>query len=113
MFACSVSCSLLQALTQLCAVVSHLLAHITHVSPLLRDLQEYDFPTCDLLLVMGTSLVVHPFASLIGESLMGSRCTSHTWALASCALFGPCLVPSLHRPQYQCGSSVLQHAGKQ
>jgi NAD-dependent SIR2 family protein deacetylase len=27
---------------------------------------EYDFPTCDLLLVMGTSLVVHPFASLIG-----------------------------------------------
>eukprot|EP00775_Hariotina_reticulata_P006779 gene6779-6996_t len=26
---------------------------------------EYDFPTCDLLLVMGTSLVVHPFASLI------------------------------------------------
>lgn len=30
-------------------------------------LQEYDFPTCDLLLVMGTSLVVHPFASLIGQ----------------------------------------------
>jgi NAD-dependent SIR2 family protein deacetylase len=27
---------------------------------------EYDFPICDLLLVMGTSLVVHPFASLIG-----------------------------------------------
>jgi hypothetical protein len=32
-----------------------------------RVVQEYDFPTCDLLLVMGTSLVVHPFASLIGE----------------------------------------------
>jgi len=30
-------------------------------------MQEYDFPTCDLLLVMGTSLVVHPFASLIGK----------------------------------------------
>jgi NAD-dependent deacetylase sirtuin 2 len=28
---------------------------------------EADFPACDLLLVMGTSLVVHPFASLIGE----------------------------------------------
>lgn len=34
---------------------------------------EYDLPTCDLLLVMGTSLVVHPFASLIG----GWRQESH------------------------------------
>lgn len=30
------------------------------------DLAERDFPACDLLVVMGTSLVVHPFASLIG-----------------------------------------------
>lgn len=26
-----------------------------------------DFPKCDLLVVMGTSLVVYPFASLAGE----------------------------------------------
>lgn len=27
---------------------------------------EADFPAADLLIVMGTSLVVHPFADLIG-----------------------------------------------
>lgn len=31
------------------------------------DLAEEDFPAADLLIVMGTSLVVHPFADLIGE----------------------------------------------
>mmetsp|Transcript_8258 Transcript_8258/g.24775 ORF Transcript_8258/g.24775 Transcript_8258/m.24775 type:complete len:236 (+) Transcript_8258:433-1140(+) len=30
-------------------------------------LAEEDFPKCDLLIVMGTSLVVQPFASLIGR----------------------------------------------
>ncbi|GAX78526.1 hypothetical protein CEUSTIGMA_g5966.t1 [Chlamydomonas eustigma] len=30
-------------------------------------LMREDFPKCDLLLVMGTSLVVHPFAGLIGK----------------------------------------------
>ena len=30
------------------------------------NLAQRDFPQCDLLLVMGTSLVVQPFASLIG-----------------------------------------------
>jgi len=31
------------------------------------ELTEQDFPKCDLLIVMGTSLVVHPFADLISE----------------------------------------------
>jgi hypothetical protein len=35
---------------------------------------EADFPSCDLLLVMGTSLVVHPFASLIGKTAQCRRC---------------------------------------
>lgn len=30
---------------------------------------QTDFPQADLLIVMGTSLTVHPFASLIGEPL--------------------------------------------
>lgn len=56
--------------------------------------QEYDFPTCDLLLVMGTSLVVHPFASLIGEHgcvllptllvAAGIDCRARPMALAFC-----------------------------
>jgi len=31
-----------------------------------------DFPACDLLVVMGTSLVVQPFASLVGEPRPGT-----------------------------------------
>ena len=31
------------------------------------ELLQSDFPQCDLLLVMGTSLAVQPFASLIGQ----------------------------------------------
>ena len=31
------------------------------------SLAERDFQECDLLLVLGTSLVVQPFASLVGE----------------------------------------------
>ena len=31
------------------------------------SLAESDFATADLLIVMGSSLVVQPFASLIGE----------------------------------------------
>ena len=30
-------------------------------------LANQDFPQCDMLVVMGTSLVVHPFAGLISE----------------------------------------------
>jgi len=33
---------------------------------------QRDFPRCDLLLVMGTSLVVHPFASLVGQPRRGT-----------------------------------------
>ena len=33
--------------------------------PRFFKLMKADFPLCDLLIVMGTSLVVHPFASLI------------------------------------------------
>lgn len=57
---------------------------------------EYDFPTCDLLLVMGTSLVVQPFASLIGEMhrgrtagqacLLTARQLLQTFRLALCEL---------------------------
>ncbi|CAG9466880.1 unnamed protein product [Pedinophyceae sp. YPF-701] len=32
------------------------------------QLAQQDMPACDLLIVMGTSLVVHPFASLIGHA---------------------------------------------
>ena len=41
---------------------------------------ESDFPAADLLIVMGTSLVVHPFASLVGKTLVsntGNEC-NHT-----------------------------------
>ncbi len=31
------------------------------------QLSQVDFPKCDLLIVMGTSLVVYPFAGLVGE----------------------------------------------
>ena len=34
--------------------------------------REEDMPECDLLIIMGTSLVVYPFASLQG--LVGERC---------------------------------------
>lgn len=34
--------------------------------------REEDMPKCDLLIVMGTSLVVYPFASLQG--MVGDRC---------------------------------------
>src|SRR5689334_14126621 len=34
---------------------------------LFADLRMKDFPQCDLLIVMGTSLVVYPFASLVGD----------------------------------------------
>lgn len=33
-----------------------------------------DMPVADLLLVMGTSLVVYPFAGLVGESLWAVHC---------------------------------------
>ena len=36
--------------------------------PRFFQLTEGDFEACDLLLVIGTSLVVQPFASLVGES---------------------------------------------
>ncbi|XP_065832746.1 NAD-dependent protein deacetylase sirtuin-2-like [Oscarella lobularis] len=32
-----------------------------------HELVQYDFPKCDLLIVMGTSLAVQPFASLVGR----------------------------------------------
>jgi hypothetical protein len=84
-----VSCCLLQHFRRLCADVRHLLAFSTHFNPLLCELQEYDFPACDLLLVMGTSLVVHPFASLIGEFTLGQSChvlRPHTWPMGSSVL---------------------------
>ena len=54
------------------------------------SLAESDFDSCDLLLVMGTSLVVQPFAGLIGASpkqLLHSYCVwaglTHATALAN------------------------------
>jgi NAD-dependent SIR2 family protein deacetylase len=41
------------------------------------ELLQKDFPQCDLLIVLGTSLVVHPFASLIGGALLPSRANHH------------------------------------
>lgn len=52
------------------------------------DRMEYDFPTCDLLLVMGTSLVVHPFASLIGEAAAGQRVVCAVLASTACTPHG-------------------------
>lgn len=38
-------------------------------------LTESDFDECDLLIVIGTSLVVQPFASLVGEIHEPCNCT--------------------------------------
>ena len=43
-------------------------------------LSEHDFDDCDLLLVIGTSLVVQPSASLVGEHLARSALANGTMA---------------------------------
>ena len=40
---------------------------------------ETDFPAADLLIVMGTSLVVQPFASLVGALLLIGVVRSTGW----------------------------------
>ena len=40
-------------------------------------LAETDFDCCDLLIVMGSSLVVQPFASLIGARPAACSCRQH------------------------------------
>ena len=44
------------------------LPSLVHMYIRFFDLAKRDFAKCDLLIVMGTSLVVHPFAGLISES---------------------------------------------
>ena len=45
------------------------------------SLADVDFDSCDLLIVMGSSLVVQPFASLIGALLFPASCSSSKHAL--------------------------------
>ena len=59
-------------------------------------LSEHDFDDCDLLLVIGISRVVQPFASLNGENLVPICCfASPSWQVATClgTVFGKACAP--------------------
>jgi hypothetical protein len=87
-------------------------SRVSHVAPTTRGMlsQERDFPACDLLLVMGTSLVVHPFASLVGACVSVASClpwrtwcccvatsTPHVWGVLDAYAPMPC-IDSMHPP---------------
>lgn len=77
------------------------------------DLRTADLQQCDLLIILGTSLVVYPFAGLVNEvsdvtpRLLINKKGKHTWNQTNhCSTFSDSLTDSLSTSTHitSCGS---------